>query len=49
MEKGPGSLGRRIALLRNLFFFTSQDEREFLISLIMGEIRQGALEGLANL
>ncbi|MGZ3524592.1 MAG: hypothetical protein ACXU9L_07360 [Thermodesulfobacteriota bacterium] len=49
MERGPGSSGRRIALLRNLFFFTSQDEREFLISLIMGEIRQGALEGLANL
>jgi DNA ligase-1 len=49
MERGPGSSGRRIALLQNLFSFTSQDEREFLISLIMGEIRQGALEGLANL
>ncbi len=45
-EKGTGSLERKLILLRNLFSSTRQDEREFLISLIMGEIRQGALEGL---
>lgn len=45
-EKGPGSWGRKLAGLRNLFSPTSHQEREFLIGLVMGEIRQGALEGL---
>jgi DNA ligase-1 len=45
-EKGPGSLERKIRLLRDFFSCTRKDETEFLISLIMGEIRQGALEGL---
>ncbi len=45
-EKGPGSWGRKLAGLRNLFSSTSYQEREFLIGLIMGEIRQGALESM---
>jgi len=45
-EKGAGSSERRVSLLRNLFSSLQQDEREFLTGLIMGEIRQGALEGL---
>jgi DNA ligase-1 len=45
-EKGAGSLERKGRLLHDLFSYTSQVEREFLIRLMMGEIRQGALEGL---
>ncbi len=45
-EKGSGSLERKVRFLRNLFSSVQQDQREFLINLMMGEIRQGALEGL---
>ncbi len=45
-EKGEGSLERKISLLRTIFSSLQQDEKEFLTGLIMGEIRQGALEGL---
>jgi DNA ligase-1 len=45
-EKGPGSLSRRIKFLQDLFSGTEEKERKFLIGLLMGEIRQGALEGL---
>jgi len=45
-EKGEGSLERKVSLLRNIFSSLQQDEKEFLTGLIMGEIRQGALEGL---
>lgn len=45
-EKGAGSLEKRVKLLRDLFSYTRKNETEFLIRLIMGEIRQGALEGL---
>ncbi|UCC66024.1 MAG: ATP-dependent DNA ligase [Deltaproteobacteria bacterium] len=45
-EKGPGSLERKVRTLRELLSHTSEKERNFLIRLIMGEIRQGALEGL---
>lgn len=45
-EKGPGSFERKVTLLRKLFSFLRQEEREFLTGLILGEIRQGALEGL---
>lgn len=45
-ERGPGSSGRKVVLLRGLLSHGRQDEREFLIGLLMGEIRQGALEGV---
>lgn len=45
-SQGPGSSGRKIKALRGLFERASQDERRFLAGLLMGEIRQGALEGL---
>jgi ATP-dependent DNA ligase I len=45
-ESGPGSTGRRNALLRSLFERATSDEQEFLAQLLMGELRQGALEGI---
>jgi DNA ligase-1 len=45
-EKGPGSSGRKIQTLRGIFSRSDEKEKEFLIRLSMGEIRQGALEGL---
>jgi DNA ligase-1 len=45
-EKGPGSLERRARLLRELFSGTEELETDFLMRLILGEIRQGASEGL---
>ncbi|HSR11456.1 MAG TPA: ATP-dependent DNA ligase [Thermodesulfobacteriota bacterium] len=45
-EKGAGSVGRKIGHLSSLFSRATEGERDFLIRLIIGEIRQGALEGL---
>ncbi len=45
-EKGGGSSERKVGLLRSLFSSIQQDEKEFLTGLLIGEIRQGALEGL---
>ncbi len=45
-ESGSGSTGRKIRVLRGIFSRVQGCERDFLIRLIMGEIRQGALEGL---
>ncbi len=45
-EKGEGSSERKITLLRTIFSSLQQDGKEFLTELILGEIRQGALEGL---
>ncbi len=45
-ERGEGSFERKIKLLREIFSSTEKEEREFLIRLMLGEIRQGALEGL---
>jgi DNA ligase-1 len=45
-EEGAGSSARRTGTLRGLFGRASADERRFLAELIMGELRQGALEGL---
>src|SRR5512136_476479 len=45
-EKGPGSVNRKTGLLQGLFSGVEEKERNFLIGLLMGEIRQGALEGL---
>src|SRR6185312_5534981 len=44
--RGSGSGSERLRLLRELFIAATRDEQEFLVRLIMGELRQGALEGL---
>jgi DNA ligase-1 len=43
---GKGSTARRSELLRGLFARATTDEQHFLASLITGEVRQGALEGV---
>ena len=45
-ETGKGSAGRREALLRALFARASTEEQEFLVRLLSGELRQGALAGV---
>src|SRR5687768_1817311 len=45
-EGGAGSTGRRSAAVKALFARARPDERRFLVELFMGEVRQGALEGL---
>jgi DNA ligase-1 len=45
--RGAGSASKRAALLRGLFARTTAAERDFLVRLLVGELRQGALEGLA--
>jgi len=45
-EKGAGSLEKKVKILRDIFSSIQKNERDFLTRLIMGEIRQGALEGL---
>jgi DNA ligase-1 len=45
-EKGQGSLHRKKRLLGELLSRAAARERGFLVGLILGEIRQGALEGL---
>ena len=44
--KGKGSTARRSALLKDLFARTTAEEQDFLARLIVGELRQGALEGV---
>src|SRR5262249_42322189 len=46
LDEGPGSTARRIQSLRSLFELADQAERDFLTQLLMGEVRQGALEGI---
>jgi DNA ligase-1 len=43
---GRGSAGERSAQLRTLFRRASSDEQDFLLRLLVGELRQGALEGV---
>lgn len=43
---GPGSQAARREALHSLFGRTSAVERAFLLGLLMGELRQGALEGV---
>ena len=43
---GKGSAAARGALLRTLFSRASTAEQDFLIRLLVGELRQGALEGV---
>jgi len=44
--KGKGAAERRPALLRELFERATAEEQDFLVRLIVGELRQGALEGI---
>ncbi|HZN27034.1 MAG TPA: ATP-dependent DNA ligase [Burkholderiales bacterium] len=44
--KGKGSNERRTARLRQLFARATAEERDFLVRLLVGELRQGALRGL---
>jgi ATP-dependent DNA ligase I len=43
---GPGSVERRGALVADLFALATAAEQEFLMRLLSGELRQGALEGV---
>jgi ATP-dependent DNA ligase I len=43
---GPGSQGKRRELLAGLVGRATEDERQFLIRLVGGDLRQGALEGV---
>ena len=47
-EHGPGSTERRTTALRGLLERASEAERRFLAELLMGEVRQGALDGLVQ-
>jgi DNA ligase-1 len=44
--QGAGSTARRAALLRELFALGTEPEQRFLSALLIGELRQGSLEGL---
>jgi DNA ligase-1 len=44
--RGAGSGARRTALLRTMFGRATRDEQEFLLRLMVGELRQGALAGV---
>ena len=44
--RGAGSAGRRAELLRELFSRATSAEQTFLLRLLVGELRQGALEGV---
>jgi len=46
VSSGPGSASRRAELLRQLFRQATRDEQDFLLRLLFGELRQGALEGV---
>jgi DNA ligase-1 len=43
---GPGSQAERRRLLTGLFARVTEREREFLVRLLVGDLRQGALEGV---
>ncbi len=45
-SSGRGSIGERTALLSSLFATATEGEQSFLSRLLLGELRQGALEGL---
>ncbi|HVR63980.1 MAG TPA: ATP-dependent DNA ligase [Polyangia bacterium] len=45
--RGAGAVERRAALLRGLLARATADEQELLFRLVIGEVRQGALEGVA--
>jgi DNA ligase-1 len=45
-SSGSGTAAARAALLRDLLDRATLEERDFLVRLLFGELRQGALEGL---
>jgi DNA ligase-1 len=45
-ETGPGSAERRLRILRGLLEAADEPGRRLLVELLMGEVRQGALDGL---
>src|SRR5581483_5758480 len=45
-SSGSGAVAARSQLLRELFARATRDEQDFLVRLIFGELRQGALEGI---
>ena len=44
--KGAGSAARKEAILKALFGKATAEEQDFLVRLVVGELRQGALEGI---
>jgi DNA ligase 1 len=44
--RGAGSAARRAGLLRELFSLATPAEQTFLLRLLVGELRQGALQGI---
>jgi DNA ligase-1 len=44
--RGSGSAARRAAVLKELFSRATVDEQQFLLRLLIGELRQGALAGI---
>jgi DNA ligase 1 len=47
-ESGPGSTERKVRALRALMERADGSGRSFLVELLMGEVRQGALDGLVQ-
>jgi DNA ligase-1 len=45
-DQGPGSYERKVGELRGLFQRAEPEERKFLAQLLIGELRQGAVEGI---
>jgi DNA ligase-1 len=45
-ERGAGSADRRMAAVKAVFARARPEERRFLVELFLGEVRQGALEGV---
>jgi DNA ligase-1 len=45
-SSGAGSAAKRAEMLRLLFGRATRDEQDFLLRLLFGELRQGALEGV---
>ncbi|HUG54005.1 MAG TPA: ATP-dependent DNA ligase, partial [Vicinamibacteria bacterium] len=45
-DRGEGSVQRRAGALRSLFERAGESGRRFLAALLLGEVRQGALDGL---
>src|SRR5580692_4647981 len=45
-RSGSGSQRRRLELLQAMFSRATQAEQQFLSALLIGELRQGALEGI---
>jgi DNA ligase-1 len=43
---GPGSGGARVAMVRSLFVRATEAEAELVTRLLLGDLRQGALEGI---